>query len=259
MSKWTFRLIFSTFWRSLKETSFNQARLLIVLSFVAGFLMVTAFFSKEPVARDLSFERKRELIKVMYGLEEERDSLKKELADLREQVATIEKKAAENEGVLKSYQEELRKVKEVSGLLKAKGPGVVVTLGDNPNPTKGEDPNPYIIHDYDLRVVVNALFSGGAEAVAINNQRIIFISSIRCVGTTILLNAVRLAQPYEIKAIGDPELLVNALQEDPAVALLFGTYAKNFGLITKVNTQEQLEIPAFNGSLVVKETKLHEE
>lgn len=258
-NKRAFASSFLTFWRSVSETPVGQAKLLVLLSFVAGFLLITAFFSKEPVARDLSFERKRELIKVMYGLEEERDSLKKELSELREQVAAIEKKAAENEGVLKSYQEELRKVKEVSGLLKAQGPGVVVTLGDNPNPAEGKDPNSYIIHDYDLRVVVNALFKGGAEAVAINNQRIIFTSSIRCVGTTVLLNAIRLAQPYEIKAIGDPELLVKALQDDSAVSLLFGTYAENFGLITKVSTREQVEMPAFNGSLVVKEAKLHEE
>ncbi len=259
LSKRTFSSSFSTFWQRLKETPLRKGRLLIALSFVAGFLLITAFFSKSPVARDLSFERKQELIKVMYGLEEERDSLKKELADLREEVASIEQKAAKDEGVLKSYQEELKKVKKAAGLLKAKGPGVVVILGDNPSPVEGEDPNSYIIHDYDLRVVVNALFRGGAEAVAINNQRLIFTSSIRCVGTTVLLNAIRLAQPYEIKAVGDPELLAKALQDDPAVALLFSTYAENFGLITKVSTQEQVEIPAFSGSLVVKEAKVHEE
>ena len=68
-----------------------------------------------------------------------------------------------------------------------------------------------MVHDSDLRSVVNELFSAGAEAIAINDQRLVANSSIRCVGPTVLVNSERLAPPYKIAAIGKPDVLQSAL------------------------------------------------
>ena len=54
----------------------------------------------------------------------------------------------------------------------------------------------------DLLYIINDLKRGGAEAISINEQRIISTSEIRCVGNTILVNTTRLAPPYHIKVIG---------------------------------------------------------
>ena len=63
----------------------------------------------------------------------------------------------------------------------------------------------YIIHDEDLLRVLNELCAAGAEAISINDQRIVATTEVRCAGPTVSVNNVRSAPPYVIKAIGNPK------------------------------------------------------
>ena len=108
---------------------------------------------------------------------------------------------------------ELEKVRMNAGLLAGTGQGVVITLDDSNLPRQpGEDPNLFLIHDEDLLKVINELFAAGAEAVSVNGQRIITNSEIRCVGPTIIINSIKLAPPFIIQAVGDPEILETSLK-----------------------------------------------
>lgn len=89
-----------------------------------------------------------------------------------------------------------------------------ITLDDNTvgaefaqknNPTTYVASN-YIVHDKDLLYLIRSLASA-TEACSVNDVRITDSSSIRCAGTIILINSTRLAPPYEIKIIGDPDEL----------------------------------------------------
>ena len=73
------------------------------------------------------------------------------------------------------------------------------------------DPQSYLIHDRDIRDVVNELRAAGAEAVTVNGQRITVSSSIRCAGPIVLINQDEMATPFIIQAIGDPDKLLSAL------------------------------------------------
>jgi uncharacterized protein YlxW (UPF0749 family) len=108
------------------------------------------------------------------------------------------------------------------------------------------------VHDFDVSSVVNALYVGGAEAVAVNGHRLVADSSIRCAGNTILVNAQRVGAPYEIVAIGDPDALADAVAEDRAAGLLFDTYVTQFGLRASVTEAVDVVVPAFEGSLRVE-------
>ncbi len=232
---------------------------LAVITFLLGFLVTTAFSSNYQVRSNVPLERKRNLIKTIKSLEKEREKLKSELQELRERVNQIEKEAAKDEGVYNSYRKELRDVKATLGLLKAEGPGLIITFSDNPNPPPGEDPNNYIVHDYDLRILINALWRGGAEAISINNQRVVFNSSVRCAGTTILCNAVRLAPPYEIKVIGDPQKLIEMLNKDADANSLINHIVPQYGLVFKVKEMDKVIVPGYKGSISVEEAKIYEE
>ncbi|HET6382444.1 MAG TPA: DUF881 domain-containing protein [Armatimonadota bacterium] len=104
------------------------------------------------------------------------------------------------------------------------GPGIAVTLSDNPNIVNNNSadshPDPMlsadlisagIIHDVDILRVVNELFAAGAEAVAVNGQRIGPRTAIRCVGPVVNVNQVGCASPFKIEAVGNPETLQGAL------------------------------------------------
>jgi uncharacterized protein YlxW (UPF0749 family) len=118
-----------------------------------------------------------------------------------------------------------------------------------------EDPANFIIHDYDLRDVLNALWAAGAEAISLNSERIVTTSSLYCVGTTILCNATRLSPPYEVRAIGDPEALEAAVRHSPQMEKL-NQRAVIYDLPITVEQSDKVEVPAYNGSVVFRHAEV---
>jgi len=107
---------------------------------------------------------------------------------------------------------ELDYLKLISGLTDVTGEGVIITLNDAEKPDS-ESVMDFIIHDSDILNVVNQLRLAGALAISINNERIIATSEQLCSGPTIKINNNRYAVPYEIKAIGDSDVLYTALKD----------------------------------------------
>lgn len=107
---------------------------------------------------------------------------------------------------------EWEKAKLYAGLSDVKGNGVILTLND----AIEKDPlldGASLLHDKDIYTVVNELKRGGAQAISINNERIITTTEIMCAGPTIRANRNRYAVPFEIKAIGDPKRLYSTFIE----------------------------------------------
>lgn len=225
---------------------------LTLTSFFLGYLITYAIQAHSASTTPLPAGRKKELIKNIYRLEEERKNLKREIATLEKKLNQIERNALKNQGLLDKYNSQLKKAQLNLGLLPARGPGVEIVLSDSLNVPAGADPNNYLIHDYDLRVLVNALFKGGAEGIAINNQRLIFNSTIRCVGATIMVNSVRLAPPYSIKAIGSPSKLLKALEEDEESKVFLKEYVPSFALQVSLKELEEVYLPRYQGPLGVE-------
>lgn len=102
-----------------------------------------------------------------------------------------------------------------------------------------------ILHNTDVLAILNELNKGGAEAVSINSQRIVSATAIRCVGPVILVNGVREASPFTIKAIGDPKNLEQTLKKQDSY---FNTLINN-GKIGSFNKSNNIEINKYGGSL----------
>ncbi len=219
---------------------------------ILGLLLSTSFITHQHLGKDTTELRKKGLIQVVKDLENERDTLKDQLQDLNRRIGKFEKEAASEEGVLASFTQELEAQKLAAGFLPVTGPGVEVILGDSPQIPTGTDPINYIIHDYDLRVVVNALWAGGAEAISINGQRLISTSSIRCAGNTILVNYTRLASPYKIKAIGNPSKLAESIDKNYEVKPLLKGYAKALALQFEVKEVSEHKLPAYVGKIGIE-------
>jgi uncharacterized protein YlxW (UPF0749 family) len=85
------------------------------------------------------------------------------------------------------------------------------------------------VHQQDIQAVLNALWSVGAEAIQMQDQRIVATSAPRCVGNTLLLNGRTYSPPYTITAIGDAAAMQAALAAAPLV-ILYKQYVVRFGL-----------------------------
>jgi uncharacterized protein YlxW (UPF0749 family) len=118
-----------------------------------------------------------------------------------------------------------------------------------------EDPSMYIVHEYQLRDVVNVLWAAGAEAISINGERMVGPSSIYCVGSTILINDVRTSPPYEFLVIGDQARLEAALGDAANLKALKGRI-KVYGLQFNQQRLKEVLVPAYTGSLDVRHVVL---
>lgn len=182
---------------------------------------------------------------------QENIDLQKQLADYKLRLEKLEKEQAAGLSSARSLMESLREIRMLAGTVAVRGPGVIVTLHDSPKrdpaETRKDVIEDYMVHDSDIRAIVDELFAAGAEAVAVNNQRLVANSSIRCVGPVVLVNSVQIAPPYVIKAIGKPDVLDNALRMPGGVADANGLFLLDMIEIQKV-TSPTITVPAYTGS-----------
>ncbi|WP_392543775.1 DUF881 domain-containing protein [Oryzobacter telluris] len=141
----------------------------------------------------------------------------------------------------------------LAGRTEVEGPAVRVELDDASLPggevPTGADPDDYVIHQQDVQAVVNALWSGGAEAMMLQDQRVISTSAVRCVGNTLILQGRVYSPPYVITALGNPERLRESLLTDGEVENL-RQWSLAIGLGYDVKTLGDTTFPAYSGSIV---------
>lgn len=236
------------FWR-LNRDAYTWAFVALLLG-----LFFTAQLRSKPSAPPVDADYPRRMgAATIEQLELEQTQLKQEIADLRKQIAMQQEQAANNKASFAEISADLKREQERAGLTPLQGAGVRVTLDDSTvkNVPAGGDASNYLVHEFFLRDVVNALWAGGAEAISLNGERVVPSTSIYCVGSTILVNSTRLSPPYVFLAIGDPARLQAALKEPTALTLL-KYRVQNFGLQFKTDTPAQVKVPAFDGTLTIK-------
>lgn len=142
----------------------------------------------------------------------------------------------------------------VTGAFEVTGPGIIVTLDDAKGSTAvgGTDPRARQqsddgrVLDSDLQLVVNGLWDAGAEAIAINGQRLTALSAIRSAGLAVLVDYRPLSPPYVVSAIGDPATLQTRFSNGPGGRDV--QYLKdNFGVQVDVRSATRLVLPGSAG------------
>lgn len=215
---------------------------IMVVCLIVGIMLSIQFRTSENYVSNLRTAGAEELAVKNSTLTQEKEALSKELISLREKLTNVSSDSQLNADL----QEELRKSNMAAGLIPVYGPGIIVTLNDSPRSVQpGDDPNALLVHDLDILNIVNEMRASGAEAICVNNERITAMSEIRCAGTTILVNWNKIAPPFVIKAVGNPQLLESGLSIRGGMLEGF----KSAGLQTQLARNDKIDIPAFNGAL----------
>jgi uncharacterized protein YlxW (UPF0749 family) len=169
---------------------------------------------------------------------------------LQDQIKAATDRAAGSNDTVAAAQHRVDSDSPAAGLTAARGAGLVVVLDDSHDPVPPSvDANATVVHQSDLQSVINALWSGGAEAVSLAGQRLISTSAVRCVGNTLLLNGQLYSPPFRVQAIGPGDEMRKALDASPGVAL-YRQAADVLGLTYKVNNSNILHLPAYDGSII---------
>lgn len=170
---------------------------------------------------------------------------------LAAQVDSLQQEAAASDSGVARALADSRTLAADAGLTPVTGPGVVVTLTDAPRGADGKypvdaAPDDLVVHQQDVQSVLNAFWVGGAEAVGMQDQRIVTTSAPRCIGNTLLLHGRTYSPPYVMTAIGDPTRIEAALANEPGIRV-FKQYVTRFGLGYAQDTSGQLTIPGYAG------------
>ena len=189
----------------MKKSAKGQFALTIV-SLILG-LMLAAQFKTCKGRRECINSKNSELTEYIKKLESDNENLLNQINEYKD-ISSYEN-TSQDETLLN----ELIRTKSQAGLLPMEGPGVVITV-DNLL-ISGWDGNQQVfqsVHYDDLLRLINELNAAGAEAIAINNERVIYTTEIRNAGDYIVINTNRHSAPFEIKAIGNPDNLEAALK-----------------------------------------------
>ena len=221
-----------------------------ILTLLISVQLKTVKNANKVAGTDANSELKTEVLIWKERYEEVYEVLQK-----AEEVLEIKREeATNNSNTSSNTQRQLKTLNALIGVIDVKGNGIVMTVADNNNVTSQtvgiyDNISNYLIHDRDLIMLVNELKNAGAEAISINDERIINTTSIACDGNVVLINGNKISSPFEIKAIGSQEALLGALQRPGGY---LEQQLEGYGLVTKVEKQENITIYKYSGIINYK-------
>ncbi|MEJ7697790.1 MAG: DUF881 domain-containing protein [Candidatus Limnocylindrales bacterium] len=179
-----------------------------------GFLVAAQLGSEGPRVRYTSQERSP-LVETAGQLQAQQEELKRSILDIRTKIQAAEGEGAGSAALVKDLNDRLQEARIAAGLIPLTGTGIVLQLEDLQEPVAPDgNEGDYLVGARDLRTVIEELWSAGAEAIAVNGERITPSTAVIDVGPSILVNSAYLSPPYQVTAIG-PAGLYSALSARP--------------------------------------------
>ncbi|SCE40766.1 Uncharacterized conserved protein YlxW, UPF0749 family [Streptomyces sp. ScaeMP-e83] len=230
-----------------------KSKLGLAAGLVVAALVVTLGAAEARVSAPVVAKEREELIDRINAETRAADTLESDVDKLRSDVSERQRKALEQHG---GDQGEL--VALLSGATPVEGPGVKLVVDDAKNTDQGgggpRESSSFAdtgrVRDRDMQRVVNGLWESGAEAIAINGQRLTALSAIRAAGDAILVDNRPLVPPYTVLAVGDGKNLAAAFR-DSADGQYLNALKESFDIRTTLSDQAEVRLPAAP-SLIVR-------
>ncbi|MGY1812374.1 DUF881 domain-containing protein [Blastococcus sp. SYSU D00820] len=228
-----------------------RARLAVALVMVVAGVLAAVSYGEAAAGSEGRQEIRAALVGDIDAEQDTTDALAAELEQLRADVTAAREEALANTDEGQRVLDDLAAAELAGAALPVRGPGLLVTLA-NAEPDADADPvgggdaeqDPRgMVRDGDLQLVVNALWSAGAEAISINGQRLGPTTAIRFAGQAVLVDFRPVTNPYLISAIGDPDTLRSRFLASPEVGAL-AVISESFGLRFDFAQEDELSLPA---------------
>ncbi|RBP45558.1 DUF881 domain-containing protein [Garciella nitratireducens] len=225
-----------------------------IISIVIGIMIVMQYKSVTQLGGAVSNTRAQELAAQLSVLEKEKKSLNTQINNLKDKIEEYENQFVQDNRVVEDLRKDTQEAKILAGQTAVKGPGIVITLDYIPL-EEGDDFNPFLMYPEYLLILLNELNSAGAEAISINDQRIISTSEIRLAGNHIVINGQKFSHPFIFKVIGDSQTMESAIQlKGGVVELLNSVYIQ-----VNIKREQEVVIPKYEGVIEYEYAKPIEE
>ena len=223
---------------------------LFVALVALGFLIAAQLRSETPRVQYTSQER-APLIETALGLQTQQKGLQAQILDLRSRIAAAEVATQGGDAVAKQLNDALFQARLSAGLTALEGSGLVVQLEDALQVSQSPGGADLLVTGLDVRTVVQELWLAGAEAVAVNDERVVSTTAVIDIGGSLLVNSAYLAPPYQVKAVG-PADMYTRLAASASWVDFVGTRAGQNGIRLAIATPADLVVPAYAGSVAIR-------
>jgi uncharacterized protein YlxW (UPF0749 family) len=212
-----------------------------------GFLIAAQLAAEGPRVRYTTQERST-LVETALGLQHEQDALKSQILDLRAKIGQLEAQGAGSDALVRQLNDDVQRARVAAGLVALDGPGIVFRLEDSGAPGAGAD---LLVTARDVRTIVEELWLAGAEAVAVNGERVTVSTAFLDIGGSVLANSAYLAPPYEIRAIG-PHDLYDRIRASGSFVAFVADRVEGAGIQLSVAQLDSVTVQAFAGTVNVR-------
>ncbi len=234
----------------------SRWRLIVPLIFVtAGLLFAISF----QTAKGTDLRNDRGLPGLVDASNRTVAARQAQLERLQREIDSLTKAVAPGDTTVDDLSATASMLAPVAGTRAVEGPALRVTLDDATRSTtnlpSGVTADDLVVHQQDVQAVVNALWRGGAEAMMIQDQRVIATSAVRCVGNTLILQGRVYSPPFVITAIGKVPDLMEALDEDEKVSI-YRQWVDAVGLGYEVRNVGKVTFPAYSGAVSLSQARV---
>jgi uncharacterized protein YlxW (UPF0749 family) len=191
-------------------------------------------------------QRGQQLASQLNKLNEKEDALKSELSALEDKLSKYKTSESNSDVALRSINEDIKKYEKLSGYTDVRGQGIdmkIIGVGQDPNANM-------LIYNYELLLsVVNKLNAAQADAISINEQRIVANTAIELSGEKLLINDTPISPPFVVKAIGNADTLESALKLKYGVIWEIENY---YNAKVDIEKKENIKIPRYSKEIKYK-------
>lgn len=213
-----------------------------------GFLVAAQLAVEGPRVRYTTQER-APLVETALDLQARQDELKAEITDLRGRIGELERTGPGAAAVVSELNADLEAARMAAGLVPLEGPGVVFRLEDAD--VGGVFDGDLLVTARDVRTLIEELFLAGAEAVAVNGERVVATTAVIDIGGSVLVNSAYLAPPFVISAIGPPDLYGRVAASASFVEFVRAR-VEGAGIRLSFAEPETVAVPAFAGNVTIR-------
>ncbi len=193
------------------------------------------------------------------GVGQKRETeLRTEYSTLKDKSSEMKQQLEEIQNTTKEYTDQSSDVQATMDLLKSdvdkarcdlgytdvKGPGIILTIADGKNAANDKE---QVITYNDLIMAINELKYAGAEAISLNDERVVNNSFVANISEYMVMNDNRISGPYTIKVIGDSKNLESVINIKGGIKDYLESYNKQISY----TVENEVYINKYNGNIEI--------
>lgn len=202
---------------SRKPSKISKSIVFSMVFLVLGFILSYSYsLSQASGGADFTatsqFEEEERIREELIEQQERNKTLREEMQLKQSELQEFESSFLDGEDVYSEMAVEAEMLRRYVGMMPVEGEGLKVILEDGDYGLQDVNPNDYIVHESHVFQVIHEMYISGAEAIAVNGQRIHSNSTIICTGPVIEVDGVQYPAPFVIEGIGNPEVLAASME-----------------------------------------------